>query len=106
VYQKFLEIDVSSTSRLRGVFSESRKILPHSMERQLGPDTLPSTAPEDGRLREGSLLCLRHAPDHGLGGVPRAFKNLCCGSLKRPPSIGPVRYKKRRQRLKDYEKNF
>jgi hypothetical protein len=25
VYQKFLEIDVSSTSRLRGVFSESRK---------------------------------------------------------------------------------
>jgi hypothetical protein len=42
VYQKFLEIDVSSTSRLRGVFSESRKILPHSMERQLGPETLPS----------------------------------------------------------------
>jgi hypothetical protein len=35
VYQKFLEKDVSSTSRLRGVFSENRKILPHSMERQL-----------------------------------------------------------------------
>jgi hypothetical protein len=34
VYQKFLEIDVSSTSRLRGVFSENREILPHSMERQ------------------------------------------------------------------------
>jgi hypothetical protein len=62
VYQKFLEIDVSSTSRLRGVFSESRKILPHSMERQL--------------------------------------------SLKRPPSTGRARYKKRRQRLKIYEKNF
>ena len=76
VYQKFLEINVSSTSRLRGVFSENRKILPHSMERQLGPETLPSTAPEDGRLREGSLLCLHHAPDHGLGGVRQAFKNL------------------------------
>jgi hypothetical protein len=25
VYQKFLDIDVSSTSRLRGVFSENRK---------------------------------------------------------------------------------
>jgi hypothetical protein len=44
VYQKFLEINVSSTSRLRGVFSENRKILPHSIERQLGPGTLPSTA--------------------------------------------------------------
>ncbi len=94
VYQKFLKIDVSSTSRLRGVFSESRKILPHSIERQLGPGTLPSTAPEDGRLREGSLLCLHHAPDHGLGGVRQAFKNLCCGLLKRPPSIGRARYKK------------
>jgi hypothetical protein len=40
VYQKFLEINVSSTSRLRGVFSESRKILPHSIERQLGPEAL------------------------------------------------------------------
>jgi hypothetical protein len=106
VYQKFLEIDVSSTSRLRGVFSENRKILPHSMERQLGPETLPSTAPEDGRLREGALLCLLHAPDHGLGGVRQAFKNLCCGPLKRPPSIGRARYKKRGQRLKIYEKNF
>jgi hypothetical protein len=72
VYQKFLETDVSSASRLRGVFSENRKILPHSIERQLGPGTLPSTAPEDGRLREGSLLCLHHAPDHGLGGVRRS----------------------------------
>jgi hypothetical protein len=76
VYQKSLEIEVSSTNRLRGVFSEDRKILPHSIERQLGPESLPSTAPEDGRLREGSLLCLHHAPDHGLGGVPQAFKNL------------------------------
>jgi len=59
-------------SRLRGVFSESRKILPHSMERpfglelrverQLGPETLPSTAPEKGRLREGSLPCLLAGP--------------------------------------------
>jgi hypothetical protein len=106
VYQKFLEIDVSPTSRLRGVFSEGRRILSHSMERQLGPETLPSTAPEDGRLREGSLPCLHHAPDHGLGGVRQAFKNLCCGLLKRPPSIGHARYKKRRQRLKIYEKNF
>ncbi len=99
MYQKFLEIDVSSTSRLRGVFSESRKILPHSMERpfglerldlssstglraerQLGPETLPSTAPEDGRLREGSLLCLHQAPDHGLGGVRRAQK-ICVAVL-------------------------
>ena len=62
VSQKFFEIDVSFTSRLRGVFSESRKILPHSMERQLGPETLPSTAPEDGRLREGSLPCLAADP--------------------------------------------
>ena len=86
VYQKFLGINVSFTSRLRGVFSESRKILPHSMERpfglelrverQLGPETLPSTAPEDGRLREGSLHCLYRTPDHGLGGVRRALKNL------------------------------
>jgi hypothetical protein len=74
--------------QLRGVFSESRKILPHSIERQLGPGTLPSTAPEDVRLREGGLLCLHHAPDHGLGGVRQALKNLCCGSLKRPPSTG------------------
>ena len=29
----------------------------------------------------------------------------CCGLLKRPPSIGPARYKKRQQRLKNYEKN-
>jgi hypothetical protein len=92
VYQKFLEINVSSTSRLRGVFSENRKVLPHSMERQLAPEILPSTAPEDGRLREGNLLCLHRAPDHGLGGVRQAFKNLCCGSLKRPPSIGRARY--------------
>jgi hypothetical protein len=81
-------------------------------ERQLGPETLPSTAPEDGRLREGNLPCLRHAPDHGLGGVRQALKNLarlagkCCGLLKRPPSIGRARYKKRRQRLKIYEAKF
>ncbi len=52
-------------SRLRGVFSESRKVLPHSLvrpfgrelrtERQLGSRTLLSTAPKDGRLRGGSL---------------------------------------------------
>jgi hypothetical protein len=106
VYQKFLEMNVSSASRLRGVFSENRKILSHSMERQLGLETLPSTAPEDGRLREGGLLCLLHAPDHSLGGVRQAFKNLCCGPLKRPPSIGRKRYNKRRQRLKIYEENF
>jgi hypothetical protein len=32
------------------------------MERQLGPETLPSTAPEDGRLREDGLPCLRWTP--------------------------------------------
>ncbi len=106
VSQKFFEIDVLFTSRLRGVFSESRKILPQSIERQLGPGTLPSTAPEDGRLREGSLPCLRQAPDHGLGGVRRALNNLCCGLLKRPPSNGPESHKKQRQRLKNYEKKF
>jgi hypothetical protein len=56
VYQKFLEIDVSSTSRLRGVFSEDRKVLRHSMERpfglelrterQLGPETLYLAQPQ------------------------------------------------------------
>ena len=52
-----------------GLFSEGRKVLPHSIdpssavallrrvERQLGPETLPSTAPEDSRLREGGLPC-------------------------------------------------
>jgi hypothetical protein len=62
-----------------GVSFRGRKVLPHSMERQLGPETLPSTAPEDSRLRGGSLPCLHHAPDHGLGGVRQALKNLCCG---------------------------
>ncbi len=48
-----------------GSLSEGRKVLPHFIERpfglelraerQLGPETLPSTAPEDGCLREGGL---------------------------------------------------
>jgi hypothetical protein len=80
-------------SRLRGVFSESRKILPHSIERQLGPETLPSTAPEDGRLRGGSLLCLHQAPDHGLGGVPRALK-IVLRSSEKTPLNRPRRLKK------------
>ena len=71
-------------SRLRGVFSESRKILPHSMERQLSLEILSSTSPEDGRLREGRLLCLRQAPDHGLGGVRRALKIVLRSSEKTP----------------------
>ncbi len=68
-----------------GLFSEGRKVLPHSIGRQLGSRTLLSTAPEDGRLRGGSLTCLHQDPDHGLGGGRRALKNLCCGSLKRDP---------------------
>ena len=63
VSQKFLEkIWGSFVSRLWGVFSESRKVLPHSMERQLGSRTLLSTAPEDNRLRGGSLPCLAAGP--------------------------------------------
>ena len=54
------------------------------MERQLSPETLPSTAPEDGRLRGGSLPCLRQAPDHGLGGVRRALKIVLRSSEKTP----------------------
>ena len=54
------------------------------MERQLGLETLPSTAPEDGRLRGGSLPCLRQAPDHGLGGVRRALKIVLRSSEKTP----------------------
>jgi hypothetical protein len=38
--------------------------------------TIGGQAPEDGRLRGGSLTCLYQAPDHGLGGVRRAQKNL------------------------------
>jgi hypothetical protein len=54
------------------------------MERQLGPEILPSTAPEDGRFREGRLPCLRQAPDHGLGGVQRALKIVLRSSEKTP----------------------
>jgi hypothetical protein len=63
-----------------GLFSECRKVLPHFMERQLGSRTLLSTAPEDGRLREDGLLCLRRTPNHGLGGVRRAEK-ICVAAL-------------------------
>ena len=63
-----------------GLFSEGRKVLPHSIERQLGSRTLYCTAPGDGRLRGGSLPCLHQAPDHGLGGVRRAEK-VCVAAL-------------------------
>jgi hypothetical protein len=76
VIVQLFETIITGLNGRGGLFSESRKILPHSMERQLGPEILPSTAPEDGRLREGSLPCLHHAPDHGLGGVRQAEKIL------------------------------
>jgi hypothetical protein len=63
-----------------GLFLESRNVLPHSIERQLGSRTLLSTAPEDGRLREDSLPCLCRTPDHGLWGVRRAEK-ICVAAL-------------------------
>ncbi len=76
---------ISGVEGRGGLFSEGRKVRPHYIERQLGPLALPSTAPEDGRLRGGSLPCLLQVPDHGLGGVRLPQKSLCCGSLKRDP---------------------
>jgi hypothetical protein len=54
VYQKFLEIDVSSTSRLRGVFSEDRNIYP----------------PEAGKI----LKSLSNAPKAVIRGAVQAEK--------------------------------
>jgi hypothetical protein len=75
------------------------------MERQLGSRTLPSTAPRDGRLRGGSLTCLHQALDHGLGGVRRVQKNLCCGSLKRDPH-GPFYIILKALSCYDFENNI
>ncbi len=81
------------------LFSEGRKALPHSIERpfglelraerQLGPEILHSTAPEENLRCNGNLLCLRSVPEHGPGGVRQAVKNLCCGLQKRDPH-GPI----------------
>ena len=49
------------------LFSEGRKVLPHSIERQLGPEILRRTAPEDSLRCNGNLLCLHGLPEHGIG---------------------------------------
>jgi hypothetical protein len=51
-------------SELQGrgdLFSEGRKALPHSMERQCGLDILHSTAPEDSLGCNGHFPCLSSA---------------------------------------------
>ena len=56
------------------------------MERQLGLEILPSTAPEEGLRCNGRLLCLRWDDVQSPGGVRRAWKNLCWGLLKETPT--------------------
>ena len=68
-----------------GSLSESRKILPHSMERQRRSEIHHGTAPEDSLCCNGPLLCLSHNGHSGFGGVRQARKNLCCDSLRETP---------------------
>jgi hypothetical protein len=74
-----------------GLFSEGRKVLPHFMERQLGSRTLLSTAPEDGRLREDGLPCLRRPLITAMGAFDEQRKFVLRLSEKRPPRP-PLRY--------------
>ena len=112
--------------RLRGVFSENRNIHPPEAGKILkslsnAPKAVirsavqadPPASPERLAMagREGHL----RANGHLLGLCWVEFQDQAavrwndagfCGSLKRPPSIGRARYKKRGQRLKIYEANL
>ncbi len=71
------------------LFSEGRKALPHSIERQLGLEILHSTAPEENLRCNGNLLCLHRAPEHGIGGVRQVVKIVLRPSEKRSPRPDP-----------------